>query len=355
MEDCAVSATPYLKVEEPPKCIARRLQVVPRSLKRREKRTGGRMKRDLLRIVLIVGATAACRESREIPKRVGSEGPQIDPKAVALLQGAERRISATPAFEVDATSETYMPDGRISSRARYAVKFVHPKQMRIETRGSWRTKGDTLSSESHEIETIDSAWTLSWSGSSPKAPRSMRTARVPYLGVHTFVAAWDSTAELIYAREWNSKRVNDENLISLRYLGQREWKGGAYHVVQWVWREKWLAPEDAYVDTTYFYIAPDQTIRRIRTHTSKGSVVDEQVSKLVLDAKLTAADVAYDGPVKPKLTDAIAASPEGKFAAAMVGKSAPEFVIPTAQGDTLRLKAQLAKQRATIIFTWFYG
>jgi hypothetical protein len=271
------------------------------------------------------------------------------------MQSVERRMTTTPAFELEATTESYMPDGRISSRGRHKVRFLRPKHFRIESRSSYRTGGDTLSAEFRGITAVDSAWSSSWSSSSPTETSSMRTPHAPYFEIKSIVTAWDADADLIYAREWNAKRVHDESLISLKYLGQREWNGAVFQVVQWVWREKWLAPEDAYLDTTYFYVAPDQTVRRIRTHTSKGSVVEEQINKITLDANLTQADVAFNAPVPAKLIDSHDDTKSARVAAAMIGKAAPGFAIPTAQGDTIRLSDQLAKKRATIIFTWFYG
>jgi hypothetical protein len=283
----------------------------------------------------------------------GTTAAQVDSRAVALLKSVEDRLTRTPAYELEATTETLLPDGRIGNRTRYKIRFQRPKLMRLEMWSRYLTSADTLGAENYRLQIIDAERNIMWGGEPETKAQWYRTG--PAAGLSSTVTAWDPDAQLLYAREWNAKRVRDQTLISLKYLGQREWNGSKYDVVQWVWREKWLAPEDAYIDTTEFYVAPDHTIRRIRTHTSKGSLFEEKVSRIVLDAKLTRDSHAFELPRNVEVVDYMAQTTWGKNAARMVGTAAPSFAVPLVQGDTLRLRDQLAKKRATVIFTWFYG
>jgi hypothetical protein len=313
--------------------------------------------RDMTRYIRIGGALVAafalngCRQS-------AASNPAAEPKAVELLNAMEKRIAMTPAYEASGKVERLMPDGRLEAVHWDRVRFVRPQATLIFGDSSQALLGDgKMSKSTSSIQSFDGRVNISkWSGEDEI--RQLPQDGPPHLPFKVLSPSYRLGAKWFWPGEWSAARVNDLTLRSLRYLGKQEWNGATYDVVKWVTQGGYFAPEGDFTDTTYIYLAPDHTPRRMRIATSKGRVTDEQIFQLTLDAPLQPSDAAFPLPPAAKIDsnyDAMYYNPANKPYLEYAGKTAPDFTIPTAQGADFKLSDQRSKKRYTMFYIWFYG
>src|SRR4051812_20551873 len=111
--------------------------------------------------VLLFATVTACRPRNP-------QAARIDPDALVLLSRVEATLLASPAIALDATVETYMPNGHLSSRARHSLKFVRPRLILDDVRSRSLQQGDTLGPESHAIIGFNGDKQWNWDASYPQ-------------------------------------------------------------------------------------------------------------------------------------------------------------------------------------------
>jgi hypothetical protein len=284
--------------------------------------------------------------------------PNVDRRAVQLLDEMERKLSSAPTLEAAGLVERRNPQGEVQSQSWQRCRFVRPERLLVTVDSSKARLGSGKMTEAtSSIQSFDGTSEMTWwSGSD--VVRKFAQDEAPRFPFAVLSPAYRHGAKHFWPGEWSSGRIHDLTLKSLDYVGREKWNGDELDVVRWVTRGGYFAPEQDFTDTAYIYLADDRTPRRLRVVTSRGSSTDEQITRLTLGGPLTEEDATYTPPAAMKVDTnymAMVYNPEKKPYLDYVGRTFPQFVVPVAQGGEFNLSDQRVKRRYTMVYIWFYG
>jgi hypothetical protein len=294
---------------------------------------------------------AGCHPEATLP-------PNVDRKAMVLLNEMEQKLASAPTLEASGVVERRNPKGELETRSWQRIRFVRPERLLV-TVDSARSmmNGGKMGELSSSVQSFDGSVEQSW-WSGGDVIRKYPQDEPPRFPFKVLAPAYKAGAKHFWPGQWSANRIHDLTLLSLAYVGRERSNGAELDVIRWVTRGGYFAPEGDFTDTTYIYLAADRTPSRMRTVTSRGSSTEEHITRLTLNAPLTADDATYKLPPGARVDSdytAVLYNPEHKPYHDYAGKVAPDFSISTAQGLEFSLAAQRVKRRFTVVYIWFYG
>jgi hypothetical protein len=309
------------------------------------------LRQGLVGLSLIYGM-AASTETRTVDSRVDARAAQLLTKTDSVMDRAQSLVG-------EAVREEYMPDGRLNLREVYRERMRKPNIFRLETYRAQMTVRETPEGRKVVMGEPELAWMTASDGITQASgvgtfTRAPARSRPRLHGSPLLERLLVLPEDLFFDSEWSAVRLREAGLISLQYRGTERWRDTTYEVVDWIYRNRYLAPEDDLIDTARIYINSQHVISRIRTVTSKRNVIDDFIQSLALDAPVTASDGVVVDTAEAKPAEVSESKAEGPRPL-KVGDVAPMFALGTARGDTFSLARTLARGRGVVLFVWHYG
>ncbi len=292
-----------------------------------------------------------------------SAPPQVDPKAVSILQAMDDAFSRAEGFAATYRSEMFRPTGQPAGTEATTLRLGRPNVYFVAT-----TDG---SGAPRQILASDGTTRFSVSGGSrarcttwPVAPRNesreVDTFNPLYWSFYD-LGEWQIRSAML--GHWVSKwRLSDPGLRSVRYVGKGTEAGMPVDIVEWTYTIGYNRPENDPLYTSRLSIGADHFVRRIETtSTSKneyeGRRIVETVSDMQAGPHKAKEDFSYRPPegVTCRAVDPEASYTTGSYADLPIGSKAPDFTLKTARGDTIRLSTFLAQHKVVLMNYWGYG
>jgi len=289
--------------------------------------------------------------------------PEVDAKAVAVLQAVDDAFAKAEGLVATYRSEIFRPNGGTGSVETVAIRLGRPNMYRLETSSSGTTR-QVLASDGTTRFTV-----------SPGSPGRCTTTPVSPLNdsreVDTFNPVYWSFYDLgqwqirsALAGHWVTKwRLADPGLRSVRYVGsERAPDGTALDIVEWTYTIGYNRPGDDPLYTSRLWIGPDHFARRIETtSTSKNDYEGRRIVETMSDIRTTTREAKETFAYRPpEGVTCRAVNPEesyttGAFADLPIGSKAPDFTLKTARGESLRLYTYLSQHKVVLMNYWGYG
>jgi outer membrane lipoprotein-sorting protein len=328
-----------------------------------------RMKRHpTLRLVVGLGAALTAlvlagglaRPAAQSDRRPAA--PQVDPKAVAVLQAMDEAFTRAEGLVATYRSEIFRPNGQPGGVETTTLRLGRPNAYYVESE-SGRAARQILASDG----------TTRFSVASGKPARCTTSAVAPLNDareVDTFNPLYWSFYNLgewqirsAQLGHWETKwRLTDPGLRGVRYVGRESLDGASVDVVEWTYTIGYNRPEDDPIYTSRLAIGPDHFARRIETtSTSKNEYEGRRIIETVSDIRTTPRtakqEFAYSPPegAQCRSVNPEDAYTTGKFTDLPVGSKAPDFTLKTSRGESIRLSAFLAKHKVVLMNYWGYG
>ena len=291
--------------------------------------------------------------------------PQVDPKAVAVLQAMDDAFARAEGLVASYKSEAFRPNGQAAGTETTTLKLGRPNVYYVET-----SSGDNavygrriLASDGttrFSVGTGKAASCTVWKVTPLNESREIDTFNPLYWSFYN-LGEWQIRSALLghWVTRW---RLSDPGLRSVRYVGRKIVAGIPVDVVEWIYTIGYNRPEDDPLYTSLLSIGPDHFVRRIETTSSsrkefEGRKIIETVSDIRTTPLGAKGDFAYRPPegVACKTVDPEDGYTTGKYANLPVGSKAPDFTLKTARGETLRLSAFLKQHKIVLMNYWGYG
>jgi len=315
-------------------------------------------------IALILAAGAAWL-SAQAPLRPAS--PQVDPKAVAVLQAMDDAFGKAEGLVATYTSETINPAGQPTGATTTELRLGRPNVYHLATTTAYRDSQSrvTLASDGAARfavraygKTPPSCTT--WKVAPLNEARETDTFNLLYWSFYD-LRQWQIRSALL--GHWVTKwRLADPGLRSLRYVGRDTVAGVAVDIVEWIYTIGYNRPDDDPVYTSVLSVGPDHMVRRIETtSTSKAQFGMGRTLETISDIRTTPRPArelfAYRPPdgVACKESDPEAGYTTGRYVDLPIGSKAPDFTLSTARGETVRLSAFLKQHKVVLMNYWGYG
>jgi len=326
-----------------------------------------RMKRHVTRC-LSVGATSIllawglARPAAQTERRPAA--PQVDAKAVAVLQAMDDAFSRAEGLVATYRSEIFRPNEQPGNTETAMLRLARPNMYVVETSRGGNAGRQILASDGTTRFTVTTG-----------NPGRCTTSKVAPLNdsreVDTFNPVYWSFYDLgewqirsALAGHWVTRwRLNDPGLRSVRYVGsERASDNMPVDVIEWTYTIGYNRPGDDPLYTSRLWIGPDHFVRRIETtSTSKKDYEGRRIVETVSDIRAMprAAQEAF-AYRPPEGVACRAVNPEegyttGQFADLPNGSKAPDFTLKTAQGESLRLSTFLSQHKIVLMNYWGYG
>jgi hypothetical protein len=292
--------------------------------------------------------------------------PQVDPKALAILQAMDDAFAQAEGLVASYRSESFDPTGESVRSETTTLHLGRPNVYYVESATVYKTNSNRriLASDGvtqFRVNTFGNtehctAWNVSPLNESQEA-----TMFNPLYWSFYDLGEWQIRSALL--GHWVTKwRLNDPGLRSVRYVGRSIVDGVPVDIVEWIYTIGYNRPENDPLYTSLLSIGPDHFVRRIETtSTGKakynlGRIVDT-VSEIRTTPRGAKGDFAYR---PPKGAECKTVNPEdayrtGKYVDLPIGSKAPDFTLKTARGETLRLSTFLNQHKIVLMNFWGYG
>jgi hypothetical protein len=312
---------------------------------------------------ILAGALAGL--SAQAPPRPAS--PQIDPRAVAVLQAMDDAFERAEGLVATYKSETFDPGGQGTGSATTELRLGRPNVYFVETTTVYRGSASRLilASDGTTRFTVRSygntpASCTTWKVAPLNEAREIDTFNPLYWSYYK-LGEWQIRSALL--GHWVTKwRLADPGLRSVRYVGRDTVAGVPVDTVEWIYTVSYNRPDDDPIYTSLLSIGSDHLVRRVETtSTSKAKVgmgrTVETISDIRTTARAAKPDFAYRPPdgVACRVSDPEEGYTTGKFADLPIGSKAPDFALQTARGETVRLSAFLKQHKIVLMNYWGYG
>ena len=289
--------------------------------------------------------------------------PQVDPKAVAVLQAMDDAFSRAEGLVASYRSEIFRPNGQPGSAETTTLRLGRPNMYYVDTSSGGNARRRILASDGttrFNVMTGNPARCTVSEVAPVNASREVDTFNPLYWSFYN-LGEWQIRSALL--GHWVTKwRLTDPGLRSVRYLGRESAAGIPVDVVEWTYTIGYNRPEDDPLYTSRLSIGPDHFVRRIETtSTSKqeyeGRRIVETVSDIQTTPRKAKEGFAYRPPegVECKTVNPEDVYTIGRYADLPIGSKAPDFTLKTARGETLRLSTFLKQHKVVLMNYWGYG
>lgn len=291
--------------------------------------------------------------------------PQVDPKAVTVLQAMDDAFAQAEGLVASYRSDSFLPNGQPAGSETTTLKLGRPNVYYVKyssgdnvfhSRRVLASDGATRFS----ISTGKAASCTVWKVAPLNESREVDTFNPLYWSFYN-LGEWQIRSALLghWVTNW---RLNDPGLRSVRYVGRNIIAGIPVDVIEWTYTIGYNKPEDDPLYTSLLSIGPDHFVRRIETTSSsrkeyEGRKIVETVSDVRTTPRGAKGDFAYRPPegVECKTVNPEDDYTTGKYADLPVGSKAPDFTLKTARGETLQLSAFLNQHKVVLMNYWGYG
>jgi len=289
--------------------------------------------------------------------------PQVDPKAVAMLQAVDDAFAQAEGLIASYRYESFRSNGQLLINETTQLKLGRPNMYNVETTSGGNKSRRIIASDGTTRFSVTSGKTVrctSWKVAPLNEAREVDTFNPLYWSFYNH-GEWQIRSALL--GHWVTKwRLNDPGLRSVRYIGRNSVAGIPVDVVEWTYTIGYNRPEDDQVYTSLLSIGPDHFVRRIETtSTSRKENAVHKIFETVSDIRTTPRSAKEDFAFRsPEGVECGTVNPEevyttGKYADLPVGSTAPDFTLKTARGETLRLSTFLKQHRVVLMNYWGYG
>ena len=316
-------------------------------------------------VVVLAVAGSLVGLSAQAPTRPAS--PQLDPKAVGLLQAMDDALEKAEGLVATYKSETFDPAGQPTGTTTTTLRLGRPNVYAVETTSVYRNSPSTLvlASDGTTRFTVRSYGKTppsctTWTVAPRNEAREIDTFNPLYWSFYDLGQWQIRSAQLGH---WVTKwRLADPGLRSVRYAGRGDVAGVPVDIIEWVYTVNYNRPDDDPVYTSRLFVGPDHLLRRIETTSTSqaksgmGRTV-ETVSEIRTTPRPAKADFAYRPPEGSacKPSDPEASYTTGRYADLPVGSKAPNFTLQTSRGETITLSAFLKQHKVVLMNYWGYG
>jgi outer membrane lipoprotein-sorting protein len=316
-------------------------------------------------VVALILAGALASPSAQAPTRPTS--PQVDPKAVAVLQSMDDALESAEGLVATYKSESFDPGGQATGTATTELRLGRPNVYYLETTTVYRNSPSrlVLASDGTTRFTVRSYGKTppsctTWTVAPLNEAREIDTFNPLYWSFYK-LGEWQIRSALL--GHWVTKwRLADPGLRSVRYAGRDTVAGVPVDVVEWVYTVSYNRPDDDPIYTSLLSIGPDHLVRRIETtSTSQAKLGMGRTVETISDIRTVPhpakGDFAYRPPegAACKVSDPEESYTTGRFADLPIGSKAPDFTLQTARGETVRLSAFLKRHKVVLMNYWGYG
>jgi len=325
-----------------------------------------RMKRHLMfclgaGMTALVLAGGLARPAAQTERRPAA--PQVDPKAVAVLQAMDDAFSRAEELVASYRSEIFRPNDQPGSTETTTLRLGRPNVYFLDTADGGNTRRRILASDGttrFNVITGNPARCTVSEVAPLNDSREVDTFNPLYWSFYN-LGEWQIRSALLghWAAKW---RLNDPGLRSVRYVGRESAAGVLVDVVDWTYTIGYNRPEDDPLYTSRLSIGPDHFVRRIETtSTSKKEYEGRRIIETMADIQATPrrakGEFAYRPPegVECRTVNPEDVYTTGKYADLPIGSKAPDFTLKTARGETLRLSTYLKQHKVVLMNYWGYG
>lgn len=319
-----------------------------------------------LRLLMVAAAGLALTGSLARPAAQTERhpaAPQVDPKAVAVLQAMDDAFAQAEGFVATYRSESFRPDGQPAGAETTKLRLGRPNLYYVESSSGGNNIRRILASDGttrFSVTTSKAASCTTWKVAPLNESREVDTFNPLYWSFYN-LGEWQIRSALL--GHWVTKwRLNDPGLRGVRYVGRDSVAGIPVDVVEWTYTIGYNRPEDDPLYTSLLSIGPDHFVRRIETTSTsrkdyEGRKIVETVSDIRTTPRGAKEDFAYRPPegVECRTVNPEDAYTTGKYADLPIGSKAPDFTLKTARGETLRLSAFLKRHKVVLMNYWGYG
>jgi len=276
--------------------------------------------------------------------------PQIDPRAVQLLEDAANRLRI--AMTLKATVE------RTWRKRADTVGTVSIDLMRAMRSGYLYSEHRELSGDGKpyfggrpwvSVLTPNGGFNLS-NDTIPRVFQIRPSEQSAGSGSATIGPFFHlSSGRPLEVGEWETSWLTDPLLRSISYKGREQWRDSTYDVVEWVYEKAYTQPQDTIVYTTRTFIDRNGLVRRALTTNNKAAwEMEERLTSIVLDVPMMAQDFSVSIPPRSQKEPL---RPTMSF----VGQKYPEFTTPAFLLDGPKLPHVtdlLRGKKATLVWFW---
>ncbi len=310
--------------------------------------------------------------------------PQIDQKAVLFLELANQALVSAKTVRGKVQTTRVAKGKQVLKPVAIDIWAAKPGSLRINEGASLTAKTDSLpAADLSELSGVKkgSNGTTVVNGEALEAMMAAVRAKAKRVRIHTpahsmeYASSSDTATALpqVYFRTdvietglqsffgiqsrdvgiWTSERLKDLLLRSLKYVGPEQWNGKSYDVVEWIYENAYLLPEDTVVYRTRLFIGNDHIVHRSVTYSSTGLVTDRE-----FDFTLNAPVAEKDFALPRQGMTVLPARKTGDTS--FVGQNL-EQAMPSLEGATLldqgafNLKKVLAGKKGALLWNWASG
>jgi hypothetical protein len=289
--------------------------------------------------------------------------PQVDPKAVPVLQAMDDAFSQAEGLIASYRSESFRPGGQPAGIETTTLRLGRPNVYYMETSSGSGTNRRILASDGttrFSVTTGSPARCTVWKVAPLNDSRDVDTFNPLYWSFYN-LGEWQIRSALL--GHWITKwRLNDPGLRSVRYVGRESLAGVSVDVIEWAYAIGYNRPDDDPLYTSRLSIGADHFVRRIETtSTSRKEYEGRKIIETVSDIRTTPRSAKEEFAYRPlEGVECKSVNPEdvyttGKYADLPIGSKAPDFTLKTARGETLRLSAFLGQHKVVLMNYWGYG
>jgi hypothetical protein len=230
-----------------------------------------------LRTAARVGASAASAVllalllDRPGQTRSAAGAPDVDPKALAVLQAMDDAFARAEGMTATYQSETLLATGRSAMTEVMTLRLGRPNLYDLRIKAGTRERV-IASDGTHRFEftTGAAAGCRTWDVAPRNETREIMTFNPVYWSFFD-LGEWQIRSALL--GHWSTKwRMNDPGLRSLKYLGRETVDGVVVDRVEWTYTIGYNKPDDDPLYTSVLAIGPDHLVRRIETSSVGGRV-----------------------------------------------------------------------------------
>jgi outer membrane lipoprotein-sorting protein len=290
--------------------------------------------------------------------------PQVDPKAVAVLQAMDDAFAGAEGLVATYRSETFRPNGQPGGTETTTLRLGRPNVYYVETSsGGSPGRRTILASDGTTRFTVmagNPARCTTWMVAPLNEAREVDTFNPLYWSFYN-LGEWQIRSAML--GHWVTKwRLSDPGLRSVRYVGRESVEGTPVDVIEWAYSIGYNRPADDPVYTSRLLIGPDRFVRRIETtSTSKNEYEGRRIVETLTDLRATPRPAKEEFAYRPP--DGVECKPSnpedvyttGRYTDLPIGSKAPDFTLKTARGETIRLSKFLAEHKVVLMNYWGYG
>jgi peroxiredoxin/outer membrane lipoprotein-sorting protein len=255
-----------------------------------------------------------------------SAGNQADERADALLAELAAASKSVKTLAAD-LEMTWQAGGQPVKKNTGTIKLMKPNYALIILTGDYPLQ--TLASDGRTVFTLPD-------------PARYAQAEADPQGKNIDSPWWGLPFRHFFTQSVNPFGAQADQTAKTRYTGAEALDGEAFETVE-VMGEKPMAY------TARLYIGSDRLLRRTVVsfgQGAQGASFTARLTNVRVNQPMSAAEFRFTPPAGAKLDD-----PADKLLA--IGQPAPDFTLPTPDGDTITLSAISKGKRATLINFWY--